>query len=78
MLTVTLAAMLARAANRRRGECTRRVGGVNHFLCKVAVSQQELRQEIRKWSEKGGLIDIKQGFTFIIINQAVNSNTLNV
>lgn len=51
MLTVTLAAMLARAANRRRGECTRRVGGVNHFLCKVAVSQQEL-QEIRKWSER--------------------------
>lgn len=53
MLTVTLAAMLARAANRRRGECTRRVGGVNHFLCKVAVSQQELRQKIRKWSENG-------------------------
>lgn len=58
MLTVTLAAMLARAANRRRGECTRRVGGVNHFLCKVADSQQEVRQE-RKWREKGGLKHIK-------------------
>lgn len=35
MLTVTLAAMLARAANRRRGESTWRVGGVNRVFAKV-------------------------------------------